>query len=173
MFDKTVLRSSFLALGLTAVAAFGQKPSAPANGVLHFTTNIGSLKLFNGDGTVTLHFHGTVLIRGYKGTPVVAGKIQKEYDSHDRQSYFGDGTFTFDGHFDSIQWFGSDLVGLWNGRGGFRLYGDYDKDLKTGWFWFGEDVANKTAWPTQSGNYYLPPKALQQQTPVLKGKGSG
>ena len=166
---RVACAKTLFGLGMAAVCslAMAQNSLPIRNGVLHFTCNIGAFKLFNGDGTVKFHFKGTVLVREYQGNLSVTGDVRKEYDSHNRVAYFGDGDIAFTGHFNALQWFGTDLSGEWDGRGGFRVYGDYDKDLNTGWFWYDND-AKKTAWPTQSSNMTLPRPNFRSNTPVLR-----
>jgi hypothetical protein len=183
MYEMKALKVALSALGLVAAAtiAMAQKPApvTPVNSVLHYESKLGAFKFFNGDGTVTFKFKGTVLIRNFSGKgPTVTGNVKQEYpqprqEGHGRIGFFGDGTFTFSGHFESLQWFGQELSGTWDGRGGYRIYGDYDKNLETGWFWEGNDVSKKQAWPTQSPTYTLPGyKPQAPQLPTLKKKGS-
>lgn len=183
MNDRTVLRLAFCTLGPALLASFGmaQAPvvsaAPPQQGHMDFESHLGAMKLFNANGSIHFSFKGTVLLRGYKGDLKYSSGIKQEYpapgqDGHGRISLFGSGTLSFTGHWDSMQWLGRDMVGHWDGTGGFRLYGDYDKNLETGFFWMDGDVKHKNPWPTQSPNFTLPwPQGRAAPTPILKNKG--
>jgi len=158
MNDRTLSRFALCLLGVAALCRFGAAQDAPEplNQQMDFESKLGAMRFFNADGDVKLNFRGTVLIRDYKGDLTVSGDLKKEYEGQGRIVYFGKGTLEFKGHWTSMQWFGQDLVGSWYGRGGFRLYGDYDKNLDTGWWWVNGNTARKLPWPTQSTTYILP-----------------
>src|SRR5437763_5533596 len=165
-------------LGLAAALAFGQAKN-PNIDTLHLKTALGSFKFFNGSGTIHLKFKGTVLLTFFHGTVTPAGNVRKEFpvpqigkvverDGGVRQAFHGDGEITINGDFKSVQWFGRDLDGTWVGTGGFRLFGEYDKDLNTGLFWYGSDTEHIEQWGVGSGDRLLPRNANQPR-PVLKG----
>jgi len=158
--------------------AFGQAQN-PNFDTLHFESKLGSFKFYNGTGTLHMKFKGTVLLTYLKGTITTTGNVKKEFpvpqagpgaarDGGARQAYHGDGEITVNGNFKSLQWFGRDISGTWYGAGGFRLFGEYDKNLDTGWFWYGNDEAHKEMWGTGSGDRFLP-KMGNAARPVLKG----
>jgi hypothetical protein len=176
MNHRTCLRLGIGALGaavLTACAAAQDPATIPAGPErLDFESHLGSFKIYNADGVIKFSFKGTVLIRDYKGQLTVSPGLKKEYEGHGRTVYFGAGEISLNGHWTSMQWLGRDLSGTWNGRGGFRFYGDYDKDLQTGFYWYDGNEKSKAAWPTQGFNMILPqPRKPSNMTPVLKNKG--
>lgn len=141
--------------------------------------HLGSFKLYNGTGTAHFKFKGSFLLAYLNGSVTVTGNVKKEYPSpaqaaklknpNIRQAYFGDGEITIKGNFKSVQWFGRDLAGEWTGAGGLRLYGDYDKNMETGWYWYGDDVAHRNPWTVSSGDLFLPKFGSDVAKPVLKG----
>lgn len=161
---------------MSACMSAGQAKKDIPFGLVNFSCRIGSFRFYNATGTVHLHFKGTVLIRDLKGpAPVLAGNVKQEYpapgkDGHGRVAYFGDGDITVNGHWDSMLWFGRDLTGSWNGNGGARLYGEYDKNMETGWYWFGSDVGDRRPWRIGGpAEFMLPPYGPGQGKPTIKG----
>ncbi|MHB8636474.1 MAG: hypothetical protein ACYC96_08375 [Fimbriimonadaceae bacterium] len=133
------------------------------NGVFHFTTNIGSFKLLGiEDQGVSGHFemtaNGTVLVTGVDKLPTVTGtlRLEKSFPKWKKYCYHGRGKLTLDGAWRSVQWFGTDLVGNFDGRGKFRLVGEFDKNLNTGWYWT-TDPKDKKYWPANAVIEYLVP----------------
>lgn len=168
-----VMRSKALFGSLfTVVATGGLLATAQADptGTVFMQSHIGAFRLFNGKGTFHYDFDGTILMRDYKGKIRTSGNVRKEYDSHGRIAFFGKGSVDFTGTFDSFECFGKNMNGKWTGSGGFRLFGDYDKDLRTGWYWFDNDPT-RHEWPTSGGDIILPHYIYHAPTPVLRGKG--
>jgi hypothetical protein len=137
------------------------RPEGP--GIFHFTTNIGSFKLLGSDekdvtGTLEMTARGTVLVSGVDKPPVTTGKLklEKAYPELKKYAFHGQGTLKLQGTWRSVQWFGTDLTGVFNGRGKFRLVGEFDKQLNTGWFWT-TDPKDKKYWPANSVVEYLVP----------------
>jgi hypothetical protein len=67
-----------------------------------------------------------------------------------------------------VQWFGRDLDAVWYGEGMARLVGEFDEDLKTGFYWY-DDPKIKFPWfPTAVTEIYLPPKqpGLSRREPL-------
>lgn len=121
---------------------------------LYLTTKVGSFKILpRGDalpnGTLIMSFTGSTLISELHGTVTPQGNIRREYNERKRnkQVWFGTGKLIIKGDFASVQWFGRDLTAEFHGNGLFRLYGEFDKELNTGWYWY--DKATKKYW----GNY--------------------
>jgi hypothetical protein len=185
-----------LALVVTA-SAFGQSPldvplafraiSQPAgmkwvkpHGKAFFNTNVGSFKLLATDedpaeGTLDIVFRGTLLISNLEpgSTLLVTGNVRKEIDDqkYKRQVYFGDGRITLVGKFRSVQFFGRGLRGAFDGHGIARLYGEFDKNLDTGLYWY-EGFQQKNPWSTGGSPMQVPlPGTITPQVKV-KGKGS-
>ena len=137
------------------------RPKGP--GEFHFTTNIGSFKLLGSDeqdvhGHLEVTAKGTILVSGVEKAPTATGtlKLEKAYPSMKKYVFHGQGTLKLDGTWRSVQWFGTDLTGYFNGRGKFRLVGEFDKDLNTGWYWT-TNPAKKQYWPANSVVEYLVP----------------
>lgn len=121
---------------------------------LHLETGVGSFKSFKSEGKLQFSFEGTILIHAkpnectYSFTGQV--KLQKEDKKHDRAVYFGKGTCTLNGKWVGVQWFGKNMEGMWYGKGGIRLAGEFFKDRKTGelrsgTYWF-DDPKDKNFW---------------------------
>jgi hypothetical protein len=150
-----------LAVSVAIFAQSGSSATTPPppkeeTDVLHLETNIGSFKMLDGVGKVELSFTGTILISQLEGTLSASGGLRKEYSARDKQAYHGTGTLVLDGKFRSVQWFGTDLKGRWDGRGRVRLYGEFDQNLNTGSYWYGSDTANKAAWSSYGTEIQLP-----------------
>ncbi len=131
---------------------------------LWFETNVGSFKILpRGDvlpsGDLTMSFTGSVLVSELKGTITPEGNVRREYSNKERnrEVWFGTGKLTLKGNFRAIQWFGRDLKAKFSGNGFVRLYGEFDKNLDTGLFWF--DPKEKRYW----GNHGLGVGLPEQQ----------
>jgi hypothetical protein len=185
LFRKHLFRNLALALaaGATAVAglvfAQGGAPTQPglpdpSYGVFNFSTKIGSFKLLDGVGKVEVSFTGTILISQLKGTVVPAGSIKKEYSSKDKEVWHGTGKLVIDGSFRGIQFFGTNMTGKWVGRGRARIYGEFDRNLETGYYYYGTDVSRKVAW-SMYGMELSVPQFQQGGTgvPVERKPGGG
>lgn len=98
------------------------------------------------------------MISRLKGRSSFTGQIRKEFEKGDRVVYHGTGRFSIVGEWRSIQWFGSDLSGYWFGFGVMRMAGEFDREQKTGEYWF-EDPTNLQFWRTGGTmDVYLPEK---------------
>lgn len=115
-------------------------------GTLHFRTKLGSFKIIEGHGRCDFTFSGTVLVSNFKGKFDVTGNVRKEYEKGSRVIYHGTGRFVGVGDWRSVQWFGSNMDGVWFGRGVVRLSGEFDRDQKTGDYWF-DDPNKVMGWP--------------------------
>jgi hypothetical protein len=151
------------------------KPHARA----YFNSNVGSFKLMANDefateGTLDMTFRGTLLVSNLEpgSTIVVSGNIRKEIDDPKlkRQVYFGDGRVTIVGKFRSVQFFGRGLRAAFDGFGFVRLYGEFDRNLDTGYYWY-EGAAEKIPWSTGGSPLVIPPPDAAK--PRVKPKGSG
>lgn len=148
----------FVGCWLVAVQAFGQAatPEQRAGliktdgfGTMHFQTRLGSFKIIDGKGRVEINFKGSVLISKLKGTSVFSGNVRKEYSKNDREVWTGQGKVVVTGEWRGIQWFGRDLTAVWFGAGMIRLSGEFDREQKTGEYWY-EDATNIRYWPGSS-----------------------
>jgi len=90
-----------------------------------------------------------VLVSGADaGVATATGNLKLEYSSgkYKKQVYHGQGKLAVHGKFKVIQFFGSHLSGRFAGLGIFHLYGEFDKDLETGYYWY--DGGQKKDWGT-------------------------
>ena len=133
---------------------------------LWFETNVGSFKILpRGDvlpsGDLSMAFTGSVLISELNGAVTPVGNVRREYDNkeHGREVWFGTGKLTIKGSFRAVQWFGRNLKANFNGNGFIRLYGEFDKNLDTGLFWF--DPAKKQYWGTYGTGVGIPESSTQ------------
>lgn len=165
---KKALLPVFLCLAACMVQRCIAQPATPEQmgpyagkqgyATMHFQTNIGSFKMIDAEGRAEISFRGTLMISQLKdGAAVFTGNVQKQYDDHGRQVWFGVGKVVVTGKWRAIQWFGRNMKGVWYGKGLLRMAGEFDKDLYTGEFWF-DDPSQKQQW-TASGTYTasLPP----------------
>jgi hypothetical protein len=188
-----------LAFAQTAGAQVGKTPvKKPAQGLLlpvaphqeyhtvHLQTNVGSFKVLSpspgvpAEGRIELRFVGsTVLVSGLqRGGVVTPGPgVRLEYNRPDRDKavYFGTGTLVIDGKYEGIQFFGQGLTATYNGFGIIRLYGEFDKDLNTGYYWY-TDPKQKMFWGTGGQTITTQPYATNEtpgqiKVKVLPGKG--
>jgi hypothetical protein len=128
----------------------------PAKGI-HLTTAIGSFKIKRGSeannfGLLQMTFKGTVLVSGLKGVVTVGGGTALEFEQTDfnKKVYFskGGGTLTVKGEFGGVQFFGQDLSAYYRGDGVLQLFGEFDKNLNTGFYWYDETPSDKKYWNT-------------------------
>lgn len=142
------------AVATVAVVAFAQgggqaQPVAKqdaSTGTINFETGLGSFRMIDGRGRTEFSFQGTVMISNLKnGRVQTAGNIRKEFEGKDRVAYFGTGRITVSGEWRAIQWFGRDLKGSWTGAGVMQMYGEFDRNLNTGQFWY-EDREQAQFW---------------------------
>lgn len=152
---------------------------------LWFETNVGSFKILPKgpvipSGTLTMSFTGSVLISEMKGKVTPEGNVRREYYNKERgkEVWFGTGKLTIDGNFRAVQWFGRNLKAKFYGNGFVRLYGEFDKDLETGNYWF--DPAEKKYWGTYGTGVSVPeviyvpkPNQIKTREEFQKGKGGG
>jgi hypothetical protein len=147
---------TLLALALPlASATGGSQPATPAQmagvtpdpnfGTLHMQTRLGSFRLIDGRGRVEFSFSGTVLISQLQGEWKLDGAARKEYEGKGRLVLNGRGRLVVTGQWRAVQWFGTDMSGVWYGFGIARLQGEFDRELNTGLYWF-EDPRDKRSW---------------------------
>ena len=123
-------------------------PPVPPGSGITFESKVGSLKILGSDtvpveGTLDINFTGTVLISQMDPTSNVttSGSVRKEYTTKDGSKilYFGSGKLHLVGKMRAFQFFGRDLSGHYDGYGIFRFYGEFDKNLDTGNYWYDND----------------------------------
>jgi hypothetical protein len=164
---------------IVGALAFAQGPSSnpapaqpPTIGTLNFESNLGSFKLIDGSGRVEVSFVGTVMVNGLKGTITPSGNLRKEYEGKGRTAYFGSGKLVIDGQFRGIQAFGKKFKGVWRGRGMARLYGEFDDQLNTGFYWY-DDIEMRQYWSPYGSTLELPERkiggnAIPQERPKAR-----
>ncbi len=129
-------------------------PDRPDYYTIHLNSNLGSFKMY-GEGAVTVNFTGTILVSQLQGNVSYTGTVKEEYEGLGRQIFHGKGQIKVTGKWRAIQWFGSDMDAVWYGGGFMRIMGEFDRDLKTGLYWY-EDAEDKKPWQTFLFEVYLP-----------------
>lgn len=136
---------SGLAFSLLASTAVAQEPET-----IFLQTSVGSFKILGaGDvpatGKVEITFTGTVLISELVGKVTAGPGVRLEINRPDRkkQVYFGKGKLIVEGKIRGLQFFGRDLNGKFTGTGILRLYGEFDRKLETGNFWYSNNPEKK------------------------------
>ncbi|MBS1707874.1 MAG: hypothetical protein JSS65_04040 [Armatimonadetes bacterium] len=181
------MRSLFLAGALAATALAGAQAATPEQmgefagkpnmGVLHLQANLGSFKSIDGKGRFDVSFTGTVLLANYSGKALqISGNVRKEYDDKGRLVYFGTGRIVASGEWRGLQWFGKDMHAVWYGSGVIRVAGEFDRNFKTGDYWY--DIADeKQAFPATSVMTVYVPKpdftGTTSAVPRERKKGGG
>jgi hypothetical protein len=149
---------------------------APAQSdTINFETTIGSFKLIDGKGTVSFSFQGTVLLVGAEGNIKMEGAVKKEFDDPKmkRTSYFGKGKLTIVGKWRGIQWFGSNMKGFIKGESLVRLTGEFDKNLDTGFYWYGDRIKDRNPWFTSGLTVKVPEDPRLNPKPTRRGGYGG
>ncbi len=170
---RTLIASTALA---TTVLAFAQ-PATPAEmgsfagrtdlGIVRFQTRLGSFRIINGEGRLEFAFTGTLMLSRVEGDYQVSGRLRKEWDKNDRVIYTGTGRVVVTGKWRAVQWFGRDLRGQMFGGGTMRLAGEFDRDQRTGEYWF-EDPTIKQFWPAGTTFDILVPNRTAGMNPNVR-----
>jgi hypothetical protein len=160
---------SAFALVISAVAAPVTFP--PNAKGLHLETVVGSFKIKKGSdapdtGVLDINFTGTVLISNLKGVATPSAGVRLDYNRPDmeKQVFHGTGSLHIAGQFGGILFFGRDMHALYDGTGVIQLFGEFDKSLNTGWYWYGNDPKTKSYWGT-FGATILPQRQIFNTTP--------
>jgi hypothetical protein len=173
-----------------ALTASAQKPPAiPTNtGTLSMKATIGSFKLVRhsdqdpAKGHFEVSFSGSLLLSGLdpKGTVQTTGSLRLEYynKQHNERVYYGTGKIVVDGTLLAIQCFGNNIEGTFIGRAIFHLAGEFDKDGKTGAYWYGQFAdtrAERQIWETSGTEVKLPEDRIEApaNTVPTPRKGGG
>jgi len=164
-----------LLLACVCVSALSAGQKAVVSDVLHLKTTIGSFKLINGEGTTTFTFEGTVLLIDVVGDVKIEGTVKKEFEDPKlkRKAYFGKGKMTITGKWRGVQWFGSNMEGVVKGKATVRLQGEFDKDLNTGEYWYGDKVNNKLPWYSTGITVTCPEDLRMNPQPTRRGGYGG
>jgi hypothetical protein len=191
MLSVAAVATALFSLGAMSLAQDGGKktkpaPEKPAYGNFFFETKIGSFRMleFNDDsmpeGHFEMNFTGSVLVdtseavkhpRGLQTTIKTEGSIKSEVDYHGRKLFHGTGKIIVDGGWHALQWFGRDMSGKFTGSGVFRLSGEFDKNLETGYYWY--DDGKKQDWGTAGMQPTVPQANYMPKTPTVKINGKG
>lgn len=160
------LTTSLLAIAAMGMAVPQNATPAQMAGVkpdskfatVHLQTNLGSFKSIDGEGRFEVTCAGTILISNLKGKAEVSPGWRKEHESRGRVIYSGKGKIVLTGSWRGFQWFGRDMRAVWYGKGVVRVVGEFDRNLKTGDYWY-DDPAKKLPW-FSSGvtTVFLPPQ---------------
>lgn len=192
---KLAIASGIVAIGAAVVIAQGPVKYVPPDYTkmkvsadrdeFWFQTNVGSFKILpRGDvlpsGDLTMTFTGSVLVSEMNGSVVPEGNVRREYVNKEKgkEVWFGTGKLTVKGSFRAIQWFGRNLNAKFNGNGFIRLYGEFDKNLDTGLYWF--DPAKKKYWGNYGVSVGIPeqqfgvdPNSVKTREEINKAKSGG
>ena len=143
--------------------------------VLTLQTRIGSFKLIDGQGSVSFSFEGTVLLANVEGDVKIEGAVKKEFDDPKlkRKTYFGKGKITIVGKWRGIQWFGGNMRDTIKGKSIVRMVGEFDKNLDTGFYWYGNEVAERTPWFTSGMTITVPQDPRMNPKPTRRGGYGG
>ena len=172
------LRPTFLSIGIAAVLltpALAQKATPEQMGqtgeradfsTIHMESNLGSFKILDGEGRCEFSFTGSVLVSGLnaEGQVEVTPGVTVEFSGLNRTVYHGTGRMVVSGTWRALQWFGTDMTGVWYGAGIIRITGEFDRDLNTGTYWY-SDPEDRGSWPTNMVQLELPEK----QFGIIKG----
>jgi len=173
---------SFKPVCVAAIAIFtlaGAQQKNPAGADMIFLdSKVGSFKIVGGSptappvGRLEVSFTGTLLVSDAVGKVEVSGNLKKEYDHHKKVAYHGTGKVIVDGKFFSAQWFGRDMTASFKGTAIVRVYGEFDKDLNTGKYWYGTDLNAKNDWFTGGQSLLVPqPAAERRVVPRVRSSG--
>lgn len=174
---------AFLALSLAVLGTAQDKPSSPnakadgpAFGTLMLDTGPGSFRA-EGTGTIGIDSLGgvsTVFVSGLTGPDksIRVEGLRKEYDDGTRVCYHGSGRVEIRGKFRAVNWMGNRMKGFYTGKGMIRLYGDLDRELKTGLVWypgFRDDKGKQIIenWETFGREFHVPkPRDYKPREPM-------
>lgn len=148
----------------------------PGAGELNLQTNVGSFRVTGtrdpAHGRLEIDFTGSVLISDLAGSISASQGLIKEYDDQGRKVYFGTGKLVIEGKFRKFQWFGRDMQARFVGAGIFLLFGEFDKNLETGTFWY-SDASKRLPWGHGGNTVPIPNEGAKVINPVERGKTGG
>lgn len=174
---RSAIRHALCVCALVATAAArAQLTAPPGSDTIYFRSNVGSFKILGNqerpaEGKVTLSFDGTVLVTGRPKLDI-QGDVRREYYNaeNEKQVFFGRGTIVVEGKFDSIQCFGKSINAVWKGWGKIRLFGEFDKNLETGYYWFHDEPSRKRPWSPYGNEVDVPEVRLWDPRKVTPKK---
>jgi|GEM_PF-1478942 len=144
---------------------------------LYLQTQLGSFKIKRGSeqqdvGILDIDFKGTVLISGLSptgvATPSAGVKLEYYRADHNKRVFYGKGHLHIDGDFDGILWFGENMKALYHGTGVIQLFGEFDKQLNTGTYWYASNPSTKMYWGTGGATITPAPFKMQGQNVEVK-----
>ena len=174
-------RLPIAAAAIFASMSLGASASAAENlNVINFKSKVGSFKLLGTDkpakGALEFEFTGTVLVSGLSsGNVTASGNLREEYDNpkYKKKVFHGSGKLVITGEFNAVQFFGKNVSGRYTGVGIFRFYGEFDKDLNTGTYWY--DGGEPVDWGTGGAQATVPgfnrESLRRRPEPTVKIKG--
>lgn len=178
LFAATALAGAF-ALVVLAQGGPEAAPAAPTRsdfGNLNLQTNVGSFRVTGtkdpAEGRLDIEFTGSVLVSELDGTIDASDGLIKEYDDRGRKVYFGTGKLVVQGKFRKFQWFGRDMQARFVGKGIFLMFGEFDKNLDTGTFWY-DGNPKRYPWGQGGRTLAIPNEAAKTVNPVERGKAGG
>lgn len=169
---RTIIKTTAL---LAALAATPLASAQALSDTLHLQTSLGSFKMIDGTGTASFSFEGTVLLVNVEGDVRTEGNLKLEFDDPrmKRRAYYGKGKITIVGKWRGVQWFGSNLRGFVKGNSKIRLTGEFDKDLSTGNYWYGDKTDEKFPWYTTGITVVVPEDPRLSPKPLRRGGYGG
>ncbi len=174
----TTLIAASLAIAQGTPAPSTKPVADPAYGLAFFESQVGSFKLLPGgevsaQGKLEFSGNGTFLVSRLQkgGTVTTTGTIKMEHNDvkANKQVYFGRGSVVIQGKFGAVQFFGKEIKAKFNGFGFVRLYGEFDKNLNTGEYWYEGD--KHRAWGN-SGMSFVVPNPDSVTAPTVKKVGN-
>jgi hypothetical protein len=173
-------------LGVCAYLVFAQggagapapAPTPPDFGALNLQTNVGSFRITGtkdpAEGRLEIQFTGSVLVSQLdpNGTVTASEGLIKEYDARDRKVYFGSGKLVVEGKFRKFQWFGRDMQARFVGKGIFLMYGEFDKNLDTGTYWY-DGNPKRFPWGQGGRTLAIPNEGANVVKPVPRNQAGG
>ncbi|MEP0765605.1 MAG: hypothetical protein HRF45_03570 [Fimbriimonadia bacterium] len=166
------IRLAVLGVSLVVLATAQDRASSPNTrgegpvlSTLMLDTGPGSFRA-EGEGTIVIDSFGgvaTVFVSGLDGAnkSIRVEGLRREYDDGSRVCFHGSGRVVVRGKFRAVNWMGNRMRGSYTGKGMIRLYGDLDKDLKTGLVWypgFRDDKGKQIIenWETFGREFHVP-----------------
>ena len=179
---RFLLPVTSLALALATAASMAQ-PATPAQragvtvkdaATLHLEAPLGSFRFIDREGRLEVTFRGSLLISDFAGKVTMTPGIKKETTRGKRDVYFGQGTMVITGKSRAIQWFGTNMKGVFFGRGVARITGEFDRSLNPGRYWYDDPRPEKRYyWYPNSSMTITIPQQLQGKavgTPRRRGR---
>lgn len=149
----------------------------PPYGTVFLSANVGSFKILSrgatpAQGTLTMSFSGTVLVAGLSkdGRVSTEGKVIREYqnEKYNRQVFHGTGRIVVRGKFGGLQWFGRNMSARFDGYAVIRAFGEFDKNLETGRWWYPEEPDKKRYWSPNGATPISVPRDRPIEAPGMK-----